>query len=131
MREALLGPSHPEVAGSKTRIAYLHLKTGRPEDARALAQDAKLMFAELLPAGHWRTAWSASVEGASLTMLDQFEAAELLLLESYRILKDSPGGGSRAGYIADTRQFLVDLYSAWGKPEQASIYLDGNAAAAN
>ncbi len=123
MRKGFLGESHPEIAGGMTRLAYLYLKTGRTEEARGLANDARLLFAELLPPGHWRTAWSASVEGASLTAMKQFEAAEQLLLESYKILLDNPGGGSRAGYIEETRGFLADLYRIWGKPEQAARYV--------
>jgi hypothetical protein len=55
--------------------------------------------------------------------MKQFEAAEQLLLESYKILLDNPGGGSRAGYIEETRGFLADLYRIWGKPEQAARYV--------
>ena len=37
MRREFLGDSHPEVAGGMTRLAYLHLHTGRAEEARAQA----------------------------------------------------------------------------------------------
>jgi tetratricopeptide (TPR) repeat protein len=122
MRRALLGDEHPEVAGGITKLAYLYLKTGRAEKARDMASDARVMFTKLLPPAHWRTAWSASVEGAALTRLNEFEAAEQLLIESYEMLQENPGGGSRAIYIEETRGFLAELYRAWDKPGQAARY---------
>jgi hypothetical protein len=89
------------------------------------------MFAELLPSGHWRTAWAAALEGASLSRLRQFGAAEPLLLESYETLRQNPAGGSRAGYVDETRGFLVALYQAWGKPQAAEMLLHRNAIATN
>jgi tetratricopeptide (TPR) repeat protein len=120
MRRELLGAEHPEVVGGMTRLAYLYLNTGQLDDARMLANGAGSIFAATLPPGHWRTAWSASVEGAALTRLGRFDEAEALLLDSYRNLQDNPG--SRAGYIDETRAFLADLYTAWGKPAEASKY---------
>ena len=131
MRRSFLGETHPEVAGGMTSLAHLYLLTGRAEEARKLANEARLMFTDLLPSGHWRTAWAATLEGASLSRLRQFGAAEPLLLESYETLRQNPAGGSRAGYVDETRGFLVALYQAWGKPELAAKHLPGNAIATN
>ena len=128
MRREFLGASHPEVAGGMTRLAYLYLKIGDAEEARGQASVARVMFTELLPPGHWRTAWVASIEGASLTAMKQFEAAEQLLLASHETLRESPGGGGRAIYIDETRGFLLDLYKIWDKPEHAiNTFLCGEA----
>ena len=129
MRRTSLGNEHPEVAGGMTSLAHLYLLTGRAEEARKLASEARSMFVELLPPGHWRTAWTAAIEGASLGQLDQFEAAEELLLESYDTLRQTPAGGSRAGYVEETRAFLVALYQAWGKPVEAAKHANGTIAA--
>ncbi|MGI9235811.1 MAG: tetratricopeptide repeat protein [Woeseiaceae bacterium] len=123
MRREFLGANHPEVAGGMTTLAYLYLKTERAEEAQELASAARTTFNELLPPGHWRTAWVGSIEGASQTALNQFESAEQLLLQSYDVLVDSLGGGGRAVYIDETRAFLLDLYQKWGKPEQAEKFL--------
>jgi tetratricopeptide (TPR) repeat protein len=123
MRRGTLGEKHPEVASGMTKLAYLYLKTGRAEEAGEMASAARLMFADLLPDGHWRTAWSASVEGASLTALGQFDAAEQLLLESYETLRKNKGGGRLSVYIDESREFLFDLYTAWAKPDQAAKYV--------
>jgi hypothetical protein len=131
MRRTFLGATHPEVAGGMTNLAHLYLLTGRAEEARKLANEARLMFAELLPSGHWRTAWTAAIEGASLSALRQFGAAEPLLLESYETLRQNPAGGSRTGYVDEARGFLVALYQAWGKPEAAARHLHGDAIASN
>jgi tetratricopeptide (TPR) repeat protein len=124
MRKAFLGQSHPEVAGGMTRLAYLYLKTGRSEEASGLAKAARMMFTELLPSGHWRTAWSASVEGASLAAMEQFETAEQLLLASYETLVENPGGGSHARYKEETREFITSLYKDWGRPERQHKFLE-------
>jgi len=118
MRREFLGARHPEVAGGMTRLAYLYLKIGDAEEAYEQASAARVMFTELLPPGHWRTAWAASIEGASLTAMNQFEAAEQLLLESHDTLQESPGGGGRTIYIDETQGFLTDLYQIWEKPTQ-------------
>jgi hypothetical protein len=59
-----------------------------------------------------------SVQGAALTHLKQYAAAEHLLLGSLPGLKESP--------ISDLedkgRVRLQQLYLAWGKPGQASLY---------
>jgi tetratricopeptide (TPR) repeat protein len=123
MRRGMLGEKHPEVAGGMTKLAYLYLKTERAEEAREMANGARLMFVDLLPGGHWRTAWSASVEGASLTALGQFDAAEQLLLESYETLRKNKGGGRLSVYIDESREFLFDLYTGWAKPDQAAKYV--------
>jgi tetratricopeptide (TPR) repeat protein len=129
MRRTFLGATHPEVAGGMTSLAHLYLLTDRAEEARRLASEARLMFTDLLPPGHWRTAWTAAIEGASLSALRQFSVAEPLLLESYETLRQSAAGGSRAGYVDETRGFLVALYQAWGKPEAAAKHLRGDSIA--
>ena len=58
-----------------------------------------------------------------MAKLAKFEPAEHLLLQSYETLRKSPGGGSLAGYIEETRGFLTDLYKIWGKPQQAAMYV--------
>ncbi len=121
MRLEFLGANHPEVAGGRSNLAYLYLKTGRAEEAFAEASAARATFSELLPPGHWRTAWVGSIEGASLASLNQFETAEQLLLASYESLADSPG--DLAAYVDETRAFLVELYQKWGKPEQAEKFV--------
>ena len=71
-------------------------------------------------ADHWRTAWALSLEGASLSALDRFADAEPLLLQAYEIL--SSNAGARVSQVESALQYLADLYTAWGRPEDAARY---------
>ena len=46
-----------------------------------------------------------------------------MLLDSHTALKEGPGSGGRTVYVQITAGYLADLYQAWGKPDQASLYL--------
>ena len=69
---------------------------------------------------HWRTANAASAEGAALAGLGQYAAAETLLLDSYAKLGED--SGALPIVVADTTRRLADLYSAWGKSDEAARY---------
>ena len=121
MRKSLLGDQHPQLAESMVHLARLYLETGRIEKARTFSHDAGEMFISTLSADHWRVAWAASVEGASLARLGEYEEAEKLLLDSKARLENGPASGSRKVYIDITAGYLADLYQAWGKLDQASL----------
>jgi tetratricopeptide (TPR) repeat protein len=118
IRRAALGDSHPDLASSLTYKSYLLLATERFDDARTIASQAREMLLDSLPADHWRVAAAATVEGAALTRLGDYEAAERLLLASVEPLTQAP----IPGLAEQNRERLATLYSAWGKPEQASKY---------
>jgi hypothetical protein len=60
-----------------------------------------------------------SALGGCLTRLHRYDEAESLLLGSYQILmaKRNASPATR-----QARQHLIDLYSAWGKPDKAREY---------
>ena len=120
MRRQLLGAGHPEVAVSLTELARLYLNTGRFAEAESTSRDATSRLTDALSADHWRTAWALATHGASLTKLSRFAEAEPFLLESYKNLRSN--AGARAVHVATARQYLVALYTAWGRPEQAARF---------
>jgi serine/threonine protein kinase/Tfp pilus assembly protein PilF len=73
-----------------------------------------------LPAGHWILASSRSVLGEHFTNARRFGDAEAWLLDAERELVELRG--DEAQPVRDTRQRLVDLYVAWGKPQQAAAW---------
>ena len=52
--------------------------------------------------------------------LYRFADAEPLLLPAYKILSTS--AGARVSQVDSALQYLVDLYTAWGRPEDAARY---------
>ena len=103
-----------------TRLADLLIASERFDEALSLAVDAKAICTNALSADHWRTANAASAEGAALAGLRQYESAEALLLQSReRLLGDE---GALPVDVVKTTRRLADLYSAWGKPAEASRY---------
>ena len=123
MRKRIFGDEHTQVAVGMTALAQLYLATGRVEEAANLSATARKVLTTQLSKDHWRTAWASSVEGSSLAHLKQFEKAEKMLLDSHATLKEGPGSGGRTVYVQITVGYLADLYQAWGKPDQASLYL--------
>jgi tetratricopeptide (TPR) repeat protein len=123
VRTRALGAEHPQVAGSLTVKANLMLATGRYAEAIGIAREAERILRIALPADHWQVAAAVNVEGAARTRLGEFEAAEKLLLASLEGL----AGSALPGIEARGRQRLVELYTAWGKPEEAAKYGLGDA----
>ena len=97
-----------------------NLFVARKQFAEALAgtNEALRILALNLPDDHWLVAMAKNVQGAALTGLGRYAEAEKLLLTSLPGRSGSP--------IADLpqrgRARLSDLYTAWGKPEQAEKY---------
>jgi hypothetical protein len=91
MRRKLLGNDHVEVAGSLILLASLLVETGRFEEARAAAAEARTICLQALGPGHWRTAAASSVEGAALLGLGQMAQGAKLLLEGLAALRADAG----------------------------------------
>ena len=68
-----------------------------------------------MPADSWQVAAAMNVEGAAQVALGHFEQAEPLLVDSLAALGRAP----IPGLETRGKQRLVELYEAWGKPEQA------------
>ena len=55
--------------------------------------------------------------GSCLTTLRRYDEANALLLAGYFVFKNED-----AEVLDQAQQALFDLYTAWGKPEQAAAY---------
>jgi tetratricopeptide (TPR) repeat protein len=91
MRKRLLGDAHPDVASSLTHLAILQLATGYFDEALLSARDAVRIYEATLPSAHWRTAVAASVEGAALARLGNYDEAERLLGQATDLLSKDTG----------------------------------------
>ncbi len=93
--------------------ANLLLATEDYAAARDAAHQARVILAENLSADHWRVATAASAEGAALTALGDYAAAETLLVSSKEVL--SQGGAAMELLSRQSSERLEHLYSVWHK----------------
>jgi serine/threonine-protein kinase len=124
-REALatagesLGPDHPNRAIFLRNIAFALLTQGKVDEAEATIREALAIFRKKQP-DSWRTADAESVLGSCLAAQRRFQEAEPLLVRSYTALKQDEGDGAKQASVA--RQRIIDLYTAWGRPDRAAAY---------
>jgi tetratricopeptide (TPR) repeat protein len=105
------------ILGARRLLAH-----DKPAEAEPLMRECLTIRRQELAPGHWLTGNAMSVLGEALTGQGKFEEAEPLLVEGYERIR------ARAWQVPytvhDVRreesiQRLIDLYHAWGKPEQA------------
>ncbi len=118
IRRKALGENSPQVASTLTVQANLLLARRRFKEARQVAAQARSILATSLPEDHWQVAMAMNAEGAALSGLGDYEKAEPLLLGSLPRLSGSPV----PGLVNRGRVRLADLYTAWGRLDQASKY---------
>jgi serine/threonine-protein kinase len=70
------------------------------------------------PAGHWLLASTESMLGEHLVLAGKYRQAESLLVRSERLLVELRGEESQV--VNDARRRLIELYTAWKKPTEAS-----------
>ena len=90
-------------------------------DAEVLLREC-LQIREKADADSWTTFSTMALLGGSLLAQQNYADAEPLLLAGYEGMKErqdkiAPQGKPR---LAEAMEFLVQLYDAWGKPEQAT-----------
>jgi hypothetical protein len=117
MQQQLLGEDHPDVGITMTELARLLLHTERYSDAVTSASEARQLLAEGLTPDQWRTGWAGVIEGASLSALDNFSAAEPLLVDGLASIKASPSAG--IARVAAAEQYLQHLNTATGRSSGA------------
>jgi hypothetical protein len=101
-------------------MALLLLKKGEPEAAEPFARDALGIQLKKMPAGSWRIAVSENVLGECLAGQKKFDAAEKLLIESYKAIEKSLKPDDKRRKEALTR--VIDMYESWKKPDRAAEY---------
>ena len=114
IRRKALGERHPNVGTSLALKALLELLEKRPKQAYALAEEARAITTEGLPAGSWQIALALDVEGGALMRMGRYAEAEPLMLASQHDLPKAP-----LPYLAEkSRLRLIELYHRWGKDDE-------------
>jgi serine/threonine protein kinase/Tfp pilus assembly protein PilF len=118
-----LRAQNPDTLDTMANLALLHQSQGKFAAAEALAREAVEADQKMRP-DDWQRFFSESLLGASLAGEKKYADAEPLLLEGYRGMdarKQKIDAPDR--YRLDrAREWLVQLYQAWGKPDKAAEF---------
>ena len=120
MWRKLLGDKHPVVGASLHELAVLLYLEGKYDEAEKTERQAIDTYQKSLEPEHWRIQRCRSNLGASLVKLKRYREAEEQLLAGYAGLK--AGRGAQHAETQKAVSHLIELYEAWGKPEQAKPY---------
>ena len=96
---------------------FARIRNG-PEDAERYHLEAIERGRRTLPEGDFVIGLALNAYGETLIALQRYDEAEQIQLEAYEILESARGVGHNWTQAAVRR--MVDLYDAWGKPEQAA-----------
>jgi serine/threonine protein kinase len=120
LRKKNYGPESPDAAAAMARLGLTLLKQKEYDQAEPLLRECLVVSAKNLP-DSWLTFNTRSQLGGALLGLKKYEDAEPLLLEGYEGMKQRQAAIPPQGKVrlAEAAQRLVDLYEAWGRPEQA------------
>ncbi len=114
------GEGHLSTAGGMDTLALILTDRGEAAEAESLYRSALDICTRELPEGHWRTAVYRGHLGAQLAAAARFDEAEPLLISAWETVSASQGEGSRRTQ-AIIRE-LVELYDAWGRPDDAAFW---------
>lgn len=124
VRRSVDPPRFGNIAQTLEQLGHAYYQQGRFEDARSAWQEC-LELRTNIPAENWLTYRASNHLGSALVRLGKFDAAEVLLLESYSKLSELSGEiplNSGDGCLETARARLSDLYDTWGKPERAAAF---------
>jgi serine/threonine-protein kinase len=115
-----LPENHESRADISNARGWLMLARNRPREAEPLFRAGLKIAAANLPGGGPVVASKQAGLGVALTRLKRYQEAETLLLESYATLLKSLGEVHKE--VRKGREYLGDLYTAWGRPDKAAFY---------
>ncbi|HXB71561.1 MAG TPA: serine/threonine-protein kinase [Candidatus Acidoferrales bacterium] len=116
-----LGSQHATTMTLSADLALAYLSQRKVFESEPLAREAFDFYRKTRP-DDWERFRSESLLGATLAEQKKYAEAEPLLLEGYRGMlarKDRMGVPARY-YLDCAREWLIQMYQAWGKPERAA-----------
>ncbi len=114
------GAEHPQTITAEGELALVYLSQGKIAKSESLAREA-LETAKKVQPDNWRRYYAASLLGAALAGEKRYAEAEPLLLEGFQGMlshKDKMSSPDRY-YLDRAQEWLVHLYLAWGKSDEA------------
>jgi hypothetical protein len=108
---------------SAADLALVYVSHGKFAASEPLAREA-LEFDRRKQPDDWQRFRAESLLGASLTGEKKYGEAEPLFLEGYQgmLARKDRIGGPDWYHPNRAREWLVQLYQAWGKPEKAAAW---------
>ncbi len=119
-RQRVLRPGHPDVADSLHLLGEILIERDDLVGAEDRLRKALEMRENETPAVASRVAETRSVLGGYLTAAGRYVEAEPLLVESLPIIRKRWGEQQKHTLKALDR--IINLYEAWGKPDDATTY---------
>jgi tetratricopeptide (TPR) repeat protein len=101
-------------------LAHIRFDQGRLEEAESMLGEAVGVAEKVLQLSPLQIAPFQDFQGECLLRLRRFGDAEEVLLKSLAGFESDPERGRADAKV--TRDRLIELYSAWGKPEEAARY---------
>ncbi len=118
--ERAYGPDHPDVASSRWSLAHVLWGQGKLDEAEAELRAAVAVAERAYPEGSAGRAMFSLPLGNLLAERRRFSEAEPLVLSAYEVYLATEGrDGPRT---TDAATWLVKLYEAWGRSDEAARY---------
>jgi tetratricopeptide (TPR) repeat protein len=125
VRRRVLGSEHRDTALAAADLAIALHAQGKFAAGEAPARESLAIAGKVWPQESWKRLRAIALLGGTLAGQKKFAEAEPLLLQASRGLigmKASIPAPER--FIADdAREWLVEMYKSWGKPDQANALL--------
>ena len=117
---AILPPGSLALAMSIRTLGGFLLEQQRFSEAEKVFREVLEITRQGLPANHWRIYEVETIVGTSLAGQGRFEEAESIVVNAYNQLKKDRHMPHED--LQKARQRVVDLYTAWEKPDEAAKY---------
>jgi Flp pilus assembly protein TadD len=120
-RRQALGSQHQDTMASAADLALAYRSEGRFAEAEPLAREAVEFYRNKQP-DNWRRYRAESLLGAALSGLGKYSEGEPLLIEGYQGMLARKARISLLDehHVDQAHKWLVQLYQAWGKLDQAA-----------
>jgi tetratricopeptide (TPR) repeat protein len=125
-RRHTLGSADPDTARAASDLSLAYLSQGKATESEPLAREAMQTLRKNQP-DNWEPFWAETLLGSSLARQKKYAEAETLLLEGYRGMdtrKEKIPVPDRDS-LNLAREWIVQLYQAWGKPEKVAEWKKG------
>jgi serine/threonine protein kinase/tetratricopeptide (TPR) repeat protein len=120
-RRHALGSEHPDTMSSAADLALAYASQGKFAQGEPRAREA-VEFDRKTQPDDWQRFRAESLLGVSLAGQKKYAEAEPLLLEGYKgmMARKDRMGVPELYHLDRAREWLLQLYQAWGKPEKAA-----------